>query len=142
MAYKLLFYSLLLIAGCHTVKETTVSEKNTLEKLIETNDIPSTDSLIIGGATITGDTLNVSFAYSGGCQEHEFSLYTNGAIAKSLPPQILLEIHHNSNRDKCRNFVRTTKSFDISSLKEKGYDKFIVRIKGYNKPLLYNIPKP
>ena len=50
---------------------------------------------------VEGNTLFVNVGYSGGCQEHEFTMYWNGLWAESAPPQTGVRLIHDANDDFC-----------------------------------------
>lgn len=67
---------------------------------------------------IVEDHLKLYAAYSGGCEEHEFSLSWSGAYLESDPIQVPLQFTHNSNLDVCEAFLEEILVFDLSPLKE------------------------
>ncbi|HET6243389.1 MAG: hypothetical protein H0V01_00660 [Bacteroidetes bacterium] len=64
---------------------------------------------------ISDKTIEISFSYSGGCKEHSFSLYTSGALIKTLPPKIHLFLVNHQQEDACRELITAKIQFDISN---------------------------
>jgi len=64
---------------------------------------------------INGDTLFIDVEYSGGCKDHVFTARHNGNYMKSLPPQLNLYIDHQGNGDGCRELIRETIAFDLTT---------------------------
>ena len=92
-----------------------------------------TDSFTLLESSLEGDNLILLVQYGGGCREHEWKLKTNGAYAKSLPPQITLNLEHNANSDMCRALVTDTLEFNLEPLRYPGNLQLDVRILGYEK---------
>jgi hypothetical protein len=134
---------LLVLLSCRSQKEKTTTNtqtqqnKITKDLVISTNDVINRNDVTIEGAIIQNDSIIFSLAYSGGCEEHSFELYSNGMMAKSMPPQIYLTLIHLGNQDKCRNLIRTSESFSLKNLSELHQNKMLLRIKDYDQPLLY-----
>lgn len=71
----------------------------------------------IDTAFVTSTTLYVSVSYSGGCKEHEFKLFGDGAVSNNTTQ---IYIDHENNGDVCRKMIQQDLQYDISSLgKEK-----------------------
>lgn len=49
--------------------------------------------------------LRVSVSYGGGCEDHEFVACWNGAISKSNPATLTLDLRHDANNDLCDAFI-------------------------------------
>lgn len=77
---------------------------------------------------IEGDTLSVFVNYSGGCKKHSFDLYSNGMYAKSLPPQLTVNLKHNGYDDGCRKLIMEEVKFDVSNLKYAGKNTVILKL--------------
>ena len=68
-------------------------------------------------ASITGDLLTVSVAYSGGCEEHEFVLcWPEAAFSEGVPVGVGLEMWHDANGDACEAAFVETFFFDLDPL--------------------------
>ncbi|MCI5054466.1 MAG: hypothetical protein MRY83_00010 [Flavobacteriales bacterium] len=94
------------------------------------------DAYTIDTAYIVRGILLVKCSYSGGCKEHEFNLYTDGSLMKSLPPQLKLNLNHNANEDPCESWVTTALRFDLSKAHAEGHNKVQLNLSNYN----YKIP--
>jgi hypothetical protein len=81
---------------------------------------------------INNDTLSVFVAYSGGCKEHDWSLFTNGVYNKVHPPEITICLKHNNNGDACRQIIKKELKFNIAKLKYRR-KKTVVVILGGNE---------
>ena len=92
-----------------------------------------TDSFTLLESNVEGDNLILLVEYGGGCREHEWKLKTNGAYAKSLPPQITLNLEHNANGDMCRALLTDTIEFNIKPVRYPSTMELDVRILGYEK---------
>ena len=110
--------------------------------IIQDNYKPAKDNGLFNiiSVEVKKDLLTLNVQYSGGCQEHEFKLYTNKNYAKSEPPKLTLSLEHNSNGDLCKSIVSDTLVFDISNAKYPGKEKkYTVNLllDGYNKEIIY-----
>jgi len=142
MNVRIIFVFLCVLVACKAPKNKVATEEENrklVKKSIQINrEIPvNRNEFTIEGAFIKNDSLIISIAYSGGCEDHDFELYTNGMMAKSLPPQITLTLVHNSKPDNCRNLIRANQSFGIDTLATLYQNKMLLRITDYEKPLLY-----
>jgi hypothetical protein len=75
------------------------------------------DPFTINQVEVKGDSIYVTVQYSGGCQNHEFKMISNGNFLKSLPPQLPLYLEHKANGDNCRALKIETLVFDIQPLR-------------------------
>lgn len=103
---------------------------------VQPEDMPSFE---ITDMKIEGDIAELFITYSGGCNQHEFKAYFNGAFMKSMPPKVNVMIEHDSKGDSCRELVSDTLYID---LKEVRYTKdkpgtVIVLFNGTDKSLTY-----
>jgi len=69
---------------------------------------------------LDGDILTVVVSYSGGCEEHNFTLISNEMYTKSMPPKLPLYLEHEANGDACRALIQETLTFDISGARYMG----------------------
>lgn len=76
-----------------------------------------TDAYALNSATITDDTLNISVSYSGGCEEHEFTLVASDTFLESFPVQLPVSIAHNANGDTCEAYPTENYRFDLTPIK-------------------------
>ena len=76
-----------------------------------------TDTYALNSATITDDTLNISVSYSGGCEEHQFTLVASDIFLESFPVQLPASIAHNANGDTCEAYPTENYRFDLTPIK-------------------------
>ncbi|MEZ4385193.1 MAG: hypothetical protein R3A79_27950 [Nannocystaceae bacterium] len=100
---------------------------------------------IIGlGPQITGDTLLLEVAYSGGCAEHDFGLCWDGAFLESDPVQVHVTVGHNGNGDACEAYPMEQLQFDLTELKTSWQEAYqqdsgliVIHVDGWEKPIEY-----
>ncbi len=93
----------------------------------------SKDYLKVNSVSLDKNLLSFSLSYSGGCSEHLINVFAYTSFAKSIPPQINLQISHNANNDLCEAYITRKMQFDLSVIKN-----FLI---GYNNVYL-NIFSP
>ena len=76
-----------------------------------------TDAYALNSATITDDTLNISVSYSGGCEEHQFTLVVSETFLESFPVQLPVSIAHDANNDTCEAYPTQNYRFDLTPIK-------------------------
>ena len=104
-----------------------------------------TDEYTLNSATITDDTLNISVSYSGGCEDHQFTLVVSDTFLESFPVQLHASIAHNANGDTCEAYPTDNYRFDLTPIKklyQKAYQQeagtIILRLKNApNGELVY-----
>ncbi|MDM9380137.1 hypothetical protein QUB80_05415 [Chlorogloeopsis sp. ULAP01] len=84
--------------------------------IITTGSVPKGDSFSLSNSRIIGKQLKIDVSYGGGCKQHNFNLYWNGAYQESFPPQVRMRLVHDANKDTCKKLVKKTLVFDIQSL--------------------------
>ncbi len=96
------------------------------------------DSFTLEDIEIAGDTIALSITYSGGCNEHNFSLYMSlAAFFESYPVQANLYLRHNGNDDACDALISEEVSFNLRLIAEfyktlyGEYDEIIINVFGY-----------
>ena len=77
------------------------------------------DRFQLTAATITGDTLAVTVSYSGGCQDHQFTLVASASFLESDPVQLEVALAHNANADLCRAWLTEDYLFSLVPIKER-----------------------
>jgi hypothetical protein len=95
-----------------------------------------TDAYALNSATITDDMLNISVSYSGGCEDHQFTLVASDTFLESFPVQLPASIAHNANGDTCEAYPTENYRFDLTPIKtmyQKAYQQeagtIILRLK-------------
>ena len=76
-----------------------------------------TDEYALNSATITEDMLDISVSYSGGCEDHEFTLVASDTFLESFPVQLHVFIAHDANGDTCEAYPTENYRFDLTSIK-------------------------
>lgn len=150
----LMAISIVVLGGCKNGKDTattTDSKSNTAEEPTET--IATTPQVIIDPAftppkdndsftfqsiSLTDSILTMVINYSGGCEEHNFELISNGMYAKSLPPQLNMFLKHDGNNDACRMLIIDTLVYDVSPTKYGSGQEVILRLNNTKETLRYH----
>ena len=78
------------------------------------------------------DIISFEVSYSGGCEDHQFQLYSTEGILYSNPPGCLVYLSHNGNNDHCKVLITETLSFSMSPFHNGTYDALILHIHGYS----------
>jgi hypothetical protein len=92
--------------------------------IIISKNIPSKSaSTTIKSLSVNEDTVLIEVGYSGGCDKHEFTLYTDGSIEKTFVPQVTLKLVHVTN-DLCETEISSTLKFDLNPLKKYYKENF------------------
>jgi len=96
------------------------------------------DPFGLEGIKIAGDNITLTVTYSGGCMEHEFSLYMSPAtFLESYPVQANLYLRHNGNGDACEALINKKVSFNLRPVAELykslygQYDEMIINVADY-----------
>jgi|WetSurSiteA1Bulk_404760.scaffolds.fasta_scaffold13830_2 hypothetical protein len=76
----------------------------------------NSDPFELKDIVITGDSVKITVAYSGGCRKHSFEIIWNETISSTVPPQTGIIIIHNANMDMCEAYITETLAFCISDL--------------------------
>ncbi len=71
----------------------------------------------LDGAVVDKDALSVTVSYSGGCEEHEFTLVALNYFMESNPVQAEIYLAHEDNDDACEAFPTEELVFDLSPLR-------------------------
>ncbi|MCG3164253.1 MAG: hypothetical protein POELPBGB_00007 [Bacteroidia bacterium] len=111
-------------------KETKVAD-GTKKVIVDPNrETPETKGKTyrIKTYSIEGNILSIEVSYRGGCGQHNFELYSNGLLKKSLPPQIDVYLEHKKENETCSEDIKQTLQFDISPLRKPGNELIILNI--------------
>lgn len=149
------FATLLLNMGCKSSNATkAIAEQNTTAESIitsthckkvevdkeifnATTNLPNFDT-----AYIIADTLHIITGKLHACEAEQFSMFTNGAMMKSLPPQGLVKLFLMSE-PTCKTAVAFHLKFNLVNMrfkqdtKDGGNRTTIVRLLGWETPLTY-----
>jgi hypothetical protein len=85
---------------------------------------------------IDGDKLIFNIIHNGSCKPHSFRLIGDSTLLKSKPEQTNLYLVHENNGDICADEIKKELIFDISRLKNMGYNPIQINIDNLNT-LLY-----
>lgn len=96
------------------------------------------DRTTISRTEILGDFLSLDVSYSGGCEDHEFKLITDGKHSATYPPVIELVLRHDAHNDKCRSYLDETLYFDLKALQYSGTTRIAVKLTNNEKTYYYN----
>ncbi|MBT8400164.1 MAG: hypothetical protein KJO98_06790 [Rhodothermia bacterium] len=131
--------SLLLVSGCKLVgPENEEMPPSTADGLIRVDaDIdPETirkNRFEFVDASLVRRTLSLTVSVSGGCEDHDYQLVTQGALLLSIPPGANLYLIHEDNDDPCDAIIQDTVSFDITPLVESsGFEQIILILWPYD----------
>jgi hypothetical protein len=76
------------------------------------------DSFTADSVAIEGDELVVSLGYSGGCEEHDFTLcWPDQTFMESHPVQASLELFHDAHHDTCEAWITEERRFSLVPLR-------------------------
>ncbi|MCP4717708.1 MAG: hypothetical protein GY868_21500 [Deltaproteobacteria bacterium] len=81
------------------------------------------DPFTIESPTVEGDELKLTVSYSGGCQEHAFSLVAYSYFVESKPKQAAVLLTHDAHDDMCEAYLTEELSFDLTPLKIQYLDQ-------------------
>ncbi len=68
--------------------------------------------------SISGDLMEMTVGYSGGCEDHDFQICWDGAFMESWPVQASLVPQDYGPPDPCLAFVTETHTFDLTPLSD------------------------
>ena len=96
------------------------------------------DHFTLEGIEITGDIITLDITYSGGCNDHDFSLFMSpAAFLESYPVQANLYLRHNGYDDACDALISEEVSFNLRLIAELyrlfygRYDEIIINVYDY-----------
>lgn len=112
-----------------STQQTKIEEINKLE-VDKGYTAKLVDAITITNTAIEGNNLLISVSFSGGCETHDFRLLTNGAIMKSMPPQMNITLEHDGHGDNCRSMIEQTLVYDISEAKSFGSGAILLILNG------------
>ena len=99
----------------------------------------STDPFTIKTARIEGEMLIIEVSYSGGCKEHDFQLFTDGMLMKSLPPKQTYFLKHAANADFCKKMVHDTLRYDLSGISAGNAKELKIILAGYKEEMILKL---
>ncbi len=90
---------------------------------------------LVESVKVDGDKLIFKIIHNGGCKPHSFRLIGDSTIAKSKPVQTNLFLVHENNGDICADEIKKELIFDISRLKNLGFNPIQLNIDHLNTVL-------
>ena len=96
------------------------------------------DRTTISRMEVLGDYLSINVSYSGGCEEHEFKLLSDGRYSATYPPEVELVLRYDANNDMCRSYLDETLFFDLKPLQYVGTTRVLIRLTNNDKLYEYN----
>lgn len=142
--------TMMVIAACGNKKETTAStvEAATEKPMEQETAFPSIivdmknestvgDNYSINSVEPMGDYLTINVSYSGGCETHDWKLMTNGAMMKSLPPQMNITLWHDNNGDNCRGLITEDLTFDLTKIQAGESGTIILHLRNHDPKIVY-----
>ena len=66
---------------------------------------------------IRDNTLTITMSYSGGCEDHDFTLVAADAFMESYPVQLAVSVAHDAHGDRCRAYLTETYGFNLTPVK-------------------------
>ena len=76
------------------------------------------DSYVLNAVKVAGDILTLNVSYSGGCEEHVFTLVTSGLFVEAESVQLAALLAHDANEDSCEAWITETYTFDLRVIKK------------------------
>jgi len=109
-------------------------------RTVDIKEVDFEPDFTILNAEIIGDVLKIDVSFTGEKGDHDFDLFWNGSIMKSLPPKAMLHLVHKKTSDKGKKEVVMNLEFDISMFKRKEYgDTIILLLEGFEQQFRYSI---
>lgn len=127
------------ISSCKTKKVKRQNPADAPKELVVDKEFQFTEvkTVSIIAAEIEGDVITLTLNYHGGKGMHDFDLFFNGIIMKSMPPQVNLFLKHSHTQENCEKLITETVSFDIKKLQMGETGTVIIRLPGLNEILEY-----
>ncbi|NIP43704.1 MAG: hypothetical protein GWO41_13230 [candidate division Zixibacteria bacterium] len=96
------------------------------------SEMPPSDLMVdafeLKDASINGDILTLTVSYSGGCKDHDFTLYmAPPAFMESYPVQANIYLEHQAYNDMCEAYITEDLQFNLRPIAEKyflEYDQY------------------
>jgi hypothetical protein len=88
-------------------------------------------------AEVIHDLLMLQVSYSGGCEDHNFEVHSNGKFTAHYPPEVTVHIKHFDNGDRCRGMIDEKRYFDLKGLQYPGTNSIRIVFAHNNRILDY-----
>jgi hypothetical protein len=85
---------------------------------------PPEDASSLEALYLDGDALALAITYGGGCEQHAFTLCTDGSFLESNPVQLRVWVKDDAPPDPCLALITEQHVFDVSPIRawyEEGY---------------------
>lgn len=130
MKNTLLFSSFLFFVSCAGTHKSQTSAPVETKKIIveQGHAVNEEKTYTINSFSVEADVLTLNLTYKGGCGKHNFELYSNGLLMKSLPPQLDVILEHRQENETCTDEKKQTLKFDLAPIKKPGNPKVILNI--------------
>lgn len=123
------------------------NDDNTMSSiLINSNEIRVNDDLFLNApnddfeiitATITGNNINLTIVYGGGCNNIYYDLLTSKDYIETNPIQKNMRLAFD-DKDNCEAAVELELSFDLTQIQVSSTDKIIINLDGWYDQIDYN----
>jgi hypothetical protein len=87
--------------------------------------------------SIDGSCLTVKLGVSGCDDDHELEMVSDGAFAKSFPPQVTFDFYA-PNPQLCEAYFLIEKQYDLSPLDEFGEEDIIINFRNNDNSITYS----
>jgi hypothetical protein len=116
--FNLTYFDSLGTEGTHFFRDCRINDSDLTAKdvIILTPDkkpLDWNDMVTIQNVTLTNSLLQIEVKYGGGCNSHEFVLYSDCKLTESNPPILKFTLLHNANGDACKALITETLVFNI-----------------------------
>lgn len=114
------------LAGCGSLQRAVAELPEEAPEVIAGPDADIrglSDPFDISFADVINDFLVLHVSYSGGCEDHDFEVLSNGKYTATYPPEIELHIKHYNNGDYCRGVIDEKRYFDLRPLQYPGTNR-------------------
>ena len=95
------------------------------------------DDFDLDSVWINSNCLHISYKYGGGCGDTEMDVVGYHENSRQLPSSVHTRFSF-SDKNSCEAYLTATKSFDLTPYQKKDYPQVILRIEGWNQPILYS----
>lgn len=112
-----------------------------LIQTLEMAEFETGDNYTVLSTALKGDVLSILVQYSGGCETHQFDLFADPRIMKSMPPQQNIVLKHNANGDNCRALITDTIAYDLSPIRMGEKGSIVLRLHTTEERITYSYPQ-
>ena len=118
------------MAGCQLIgpeSDTRPTDGDQLN-IIVTGDLGQVekDPFQIVAAAVDGDVLHLTLSFGGGCEDHDFTFFSEGPVLESFPPGAMIRIFHDSHGDPCEALLQQSFELDLRLIRSDSSDEVVV----------------